>query len=95
MARNDNVSIPAGVWTQLTNADVTEIRVQNRSGYTVELMATADTTQPTNSEGAIVMPPNGLLAADITLAQLWPGVSGAVRVWAKCTQAADLGVSHA
>jgi len=40
MARNDNVEIPPAVWTQLTNADASSIRVQSVSATEMMLQAT-------------------------------------------------------
>ncbi|MDV7144463.1 hypothetical protein R3X27_17435 [Tropicimonas sp. TH_r6] len=95
MARNEHISLTAGKWTQLTNSDVTEICVQNLSGSIVTLQATTDEIEPTSDGGGKRLMPNAILAADITLDQLWPGVSGAARVWAFCQFGSSLSVSHA
>ena len=95
MARNDNVAIPALTWTQLTNANATAIRVQSVSGSEMTLQATNGVTAPTTQVGAIVLAGGGVLAADLTIAQLWPGVTGANRVWAFATAASVASVSHA
>ena len=61
----------------------------------VLLLATNGTTAPANTDGHIVLLRGQTLPADLTLAQLWPGVAGANHVWA-CTQAViTLQVSHA
>ena len=95
MARNDNVAIPAITWTQLTNANATAIRVQSVSGSEMTLQATNGVTAPTTQVGAIVLAGVAVLAADLTIAQLWPGVTGANRVWAFATAASVASVSHA
>jgi hypothetical protein len=95
MARNDNVTIPAITWTQLTNANTTAIRVQSVIGSEMRLQATNGTTAPTTQVGVIVLAGGAVLAADLTIAQLWPGVTGANRVWAFTTAASVASVSHA
>ena len=81
MARNQEVEpCPAGQWTQLTNADVTEITLQVLYGGDVYIRFTTDTTTPTEAQGALWKSGDGVLQAPITdLTYL----SGAVRVWAK------------
>jgi hypothetical protein len=82
MAQNTTVSLAARAWTQLTNADVSAIRIQNASGYLLKVKATAGATPPTDDLGAIWIEPFRIIATDLTLAQLFPGVSGANRVYA-------------
>jgi len=95
MARNDNVAIPALTWTQLTNANTTAIRVQSVILSEMTLQATNGVTAPTTQVGVIVLAGGAVLAADLTIAQLWPGVTGANRVWAFATAASVASVSHA
>jgi len=45
--------------------------------------------------GTIVLGGGNVLAADMTIAQLWPGVAGANRVWAFANTASVASVSHA
>ena len=47
MARNENVTLTAGTWTQLTADDASVVGVQNKGGYAVILMATTAATPPT------------------------------------------------
>lgn len=96
MARNDTFGLPSGAWTQLTNANASAVRVQNRSGYSILISATHGTTAPTTVNGAIEVLPFQTLAADMTLAQLWPGVDPAAnRLWAWSDNGATVSVSHA
>jgi hypothetical protein len=95
MARNETITIPAATWTQLTNANAAAARVQNRSGYSVLLSATPNATAPTTTAGAVELLPGQILAADLTFAQLWPGVTAPVRLWAYCDLSATLSASHA
>lgn len=95
MPRNSDVLCPAGVWTQLTNGDVTALMVHNPSSLSVLLKATAGTTAPVDTGGGIMLGPKETLTAATELAHLWPGVSGANRVWAYPGDPVSLGVSHA
>jgi len=95
MARNDNVAIPAITWTQLTNANATAIRVQSVILSEMTLQATNGVTAPTTQVGVIVLAGGAVLAADLTIAQLWPGVTGANRVWAFARTPSVASVSHA
>lgn len=95
MPQNADVSLTQGVWAQLTNADVTALRVQNLNGYHVHIKATVGANAPTTLAGSIILPPFGAIATDLTLAQLFPGVTGANRVYAFCLNAGLVSVSHA
>lgn len=95
MARNDDVDCAADVWTQLTSGNVSAIRVGSDVKHIVKLQATLGTTEPSSDAGSVHLPVGSTLAADLTLAQLWPGIDGANRVWAKPDGAVTLSVSHA
>lgn len=95
MPQNTNIALTAGVWGQLTNADVTALRVQNLNGYEIKIKATVGAVAPTDATGAITILPYGAIAADLTLAQLFPGVAGANRVYAFADIPAIVSVSHA
>jgi len=95
MARNDDVTLVANIWTQLTNANAAAIRVANAGVSSVLLKATSGVAAPTNTTGSIVLNSGETLAADLTLAQLWPGVAGANRLWALSGTNSTVSVSHA
>lgn len=95
MPANTNIALTPDVWVLLTNADVTALRIQNRSGISIILQATVGAGAPSGDGGAVELLPYGALAADMTLAQLWPGVPGANRVWARSWSGAMVSVSHA
>jgi hypothetical protein len=52
MAQNTTISVPASTWTQLTDADVTNITFQNVSSNHVLIKGTTDATAPTSKDGA-------------------------------------------
>lgn len=95
MAQNTTLTLTAGVWTQLSNADITAIRVATLGTEAIWLAATVGATPPSNTDGAVPLLPGQIMAADLTLSQLWPGVSGANRVYAQSTNTAKVSVSHA
>lgn len=99
MPHHATVTIPARVWTQVTASAVTALRVQNLGPYTVEVQATAAETAPTNDDaggaGAFELAAGFALAADRPLSDIWPGVTGAARIWVRCAAVAKVSVSHA
>lgn len=95
MAQNTTVSLAAGAWTQLTDGNVTAMRICNLGTEGIWLQATVGAVAPTNTSGALPLLPGQVMAADLTLAQLWPGVSGANRIYALATVASRVSVSNA
>lgn len=99
MARNDGVAVPANVWTQLTGGDASAVTVENPTSLDVQLLATAGASQPEESQASLDasrrLPAGAILLADVSLAQLFPGVAGANRLWALAPRAMTLRVSHA
>lgn len=95
MARNDNVACAALAWTQLTNGNATAVRVHNLGTQAIALKATVGATPPTDTTGAIGLQPGETTAADLTLEDLFPGVSGANRLYAYAYVASTVSVSHA
>jgi len=98
MARHDTLTIPPQTWTQLTNADADAVRVQSRSGQ-VFLQATAGATAPASAHsgfgGALLFDYADTITAALVLADAFPGVTGANRLWAWCEGQCTLSVSHA
>lgn len=101
VARNTDITLTADTWVELTASDVTAVRIQNFSRFMVAVQATtgvapSGATQADKVKGAIRMLGNDGMAADLTLALTFGGVTGAVRVWAYCVgQTVDVSVSHA
>lgn len=94
MAQNTTTTLTAGAWTQLTDADVTNITFQNISGYHMLVKATTDATTPTDASGSIRYNP-GQGERNVAMTDLFPGLTGADRVWAYSDQAIEVFVSHA
>lgn len=96
-ATNATTAVPANTWTQLTTSDVTALRLQH-SGARIWIMATVGAVPPAGSPSgmaSIAVDPLRILATDVTLAMLWPGVTGATRVYAFCDVPNAVSVSHA
>lgn len=94
MAQNTTKAIAAATWTQLTDADITAITFQNIGGSFVLVKATTNTTAPTTSAGAIRYNP-GQGERNVAMSDLFPGLSGADRLWAWSDAATLVVVSHA
>lgn len=94
MPQNTTITVEAA-WELLTDTNVTEITFQNIAPGAVYVTATNGTTPPSASaEGLIYRSFEG--EAKRPLADLFPGVSGANRVWARSTSTdAKVFVSHA
>ena len=93
MAQNTTINLTPETWTQLTDADVSSITFQNKSGYHILIKGTADATAPTNAAGAIRYNP-GQGERNVLLSDLFPGIS-ATRVYAYAPNGAEVMVSHA
>lgn len=95
MTQNTTISLVAATWTQITDANVSGIRVANLGTEAIWLQATIGAVAPSSTNGALPLLPGQILAADLTLAQLWPGVPGANRVYALAPAATRVSVSNA
>lgn len=93
MAQNTDIVLAIGAWTQLTNADVTAITFQNKSGGFILVKGTIGATAPTDDDGAVRYNP-GQGERNVSLSDLFPGIS-ATRVYAYTDAGAEVMVSHA
>ena len=80
MPQNTTVAI-TNDWTMVTDANVTAITFQNVNAYAIQVIGTNGTTTPTATGGINYNPGQGERAVD--MADLFPGVSGANRLWAR------------
>lgn len=81
MPQNTNKGLISDAWTQLTDANVTRITFQNVGTGFILVKATATAVAPTNRDGALRYNP-GQGERAVNLADLFPGVTGATRLWA-------------
>lgn len=94
MPQNTTTTIAAATWTQLTDADVSRITFQNVGSNHVLIKATIGASAPTNATGAVRYNP-GQGEKNVLLADLFPGLTGANRVYAYSPDATQVVVSHA
>lgn len=95
-AYNGDITLPDSVATLLTTSDVSAVRVQNTGEGDIRLKATVGAVVPTSWVGALTLRPGEAFDAGITLANLFPGVSGANRVYALTSRGyGKASVSHA
>jgi len=93
MARNTDILLPTATWTQLTDADVTSITFQNKSGDYILVKGTVGASAPSDDDGAVRYNP-GQGERNVSLSDLFPGVA-ATRVYAYAPTGAEVMVSHA
>jgi hypothetical protein len=92
--RKDSVDVAARTWTQITNADVTEITFQNLDDGDIRITATAGATAPTTLNGALRYR-SCMGEVKWVLADVFLGVTGPNRVWVYAEKNASVFVSHA
>ncbi|PIE06591.1 MAG: hypothetical protein CSA74_11640 [Rhodobacterales bacterium] len=93
MPKNTTVSCPAGVPTRLTDDAVAAARVVGSQDF--HLCATTGPTPPASTDGSVMLLPWSVLAADLALADLFPGVGESVHLWAWPKSGnVDVSVSH-
>ena len=93
MAQNTDIPLPTATWTQLTDADVTSITFQNKSGDYILVKGTVGASAPSDDDGAVRYNP-GQGERNVSLSDLFPGVA-ATRVYAYAPNGAEVMVSHA
>jgi len=95
MAQNTTVSVPANTWTQLTNADVTNtITFQNLDiAFPMRVKGTTSASAPTTDTASIEYEARQG-ERNVALADLFPGLSGVVRLYAYSGNAISVFVSH-
>lgn len=94
MPLNDNISIPRNTWTLLTAANVTALTFQVQNSTPVRIKATVGAVAPTDLDGSIIYDESeGEIS--VSLADMFPGVSGANRVYAYAFQRSSVAVSYA
>ena len=93
-ARNADVAVAANTWTALTDGDVSgNITISSRYHYDIFLKAAVDGTTPTTFAGAVAY--NARMGEQgKTIAELFPGLSSPDRIFAYCSEATVVNVSH-
>ena len=96
MAKNALQTVTSAVPQEMTAGDVTNISVQNQDpGRVLLLFPSVDGAAPLEGAGSILLPPRHMLVNE-ALVDLFPGVSGANRVFGQAPAGAVIAlVSHA
>lgn len=95
MPQHTNKPVGPTNWAELTDANVTAITFQNVSAMPITVTATNGTTPPAADAGGLTYAA-GQGESNRMLAELFPGVSGANRVWARSSNGTQqVFVSHA
>ncbi len=84
---------PPADWVELTEADISSATFQNTGDQPFYLQATTG-DKPTTVDGSIEYPA-AAKETNVTIASLFPGVSGADRLWAYANKQTTVMVSHA
>ena len=95
MAQNAILPIPAGVWTLITDSDISAASWVNAGPMKIWVTATIDTTAPTSFGGAWPYEPGMGECSDRALSILWPGLTGRDRLWAYSDVKGQVTISHA
>lgn len=99
MPQDTTITLAQRQWTQLTNADVAGLAFQHLGQNPVSIMATGGpqpANQPGTSNSARILRPGEHFPDTVLLADLWPGIASAVRLWAWAESAGEkIAVSHA
>lgn len=85
MAKHELQTVTNADPQEITAGDVTHISVQNRSrsmGQDLMLFASVDGVAPAEGAASVILPP-GQMFVNEALVDLFPGVSGANRVFAQ------------
>lgn len=93
MAQNTTISVPADTWTQLTDADATNVTFTVLDGVAY-IKATVDATAPTTMAGSVKYTPAMPGERNVPILELFPGIAG-VRLWAFAHAPVNITVSHA
>lgn len=95
MAQNTTITVPPRAWTQLTNADATNVTVQiiNSNGA-VLLKPAIGAVAPTDELGALRLPKEDFIL-NTALQNIFPGADAVTRLYAYAEDGADVLISHA
>lgn len=95
-ARNTNITADPGAAVAVSDGAILSVRVYLYNGAVV-LQATATNVAPTSQEGGLPISAGQTLAADLTLAEIFPGIGPeAMYLWCFAIgKRAVMSVSHA
>ena len=98
-ATHQSIELTPLDWTQVTTADVSSAALQNKTGYGILVLATAGATKPATTPAVLATAyeylPNAGFDATRTLAEMFPGITGANRLWVYTPMGGRVVCSHA
>lgn len=90
---NTTVNLTPDTWTQLTDADTSDVTFENVGQYDVYVVGTAGAVAPTSLDGALRYPPTkGEIKR--ALSDMWLGGSGLNRLYAYSKNGGSVMISH-
>lgn len=93
-ARNTTITCPDDIPTKVSDGAVANARVVGTKRFT--LIGTAADVAPVSQSGGLPMLPHSVLTADISLADLFPGVTGPYYLWVwPDSGSVNISISHA
>ena len=82
-ALSENITLSADAWTQITDGETTgDISVYLLSGGPIVLRGTASASEPSGTDGMLLVK-NGHGWSEATIAEKFPGVSGADHLYGR------------
>ncbi|MFV0333643.1 MAG: hypothetical protein ACK5JR_06180 [Tropicimonas sp.] len=88
------ITAPAEQATLVTSIPVSALRAQNQGADSCSLQVSASSTVPPASwDDAVAIAPGAILAADLPVAELWPGTASAY-IWARGANGVSLSVAY-
>lgn len=95
-AMHTTMTVMPGPARPLSNGEAAAVRVHNLNGASIDIQVTNTNVAPTSRDGALPLAVGLTMAADLSLAALFPGVGpGPFYVWAFASTATIVSVSHA
>lgn len=94
MAQTTNISVPARTWTQISDGNIAAVTFQNVSEFDIFIRGTVGAVAPTGGASGIKYEPTrGEVNRPMT--DLFPGTSGANRLYAYSESNAVVFISNA
>ena len=93
MSRRD-VIVLGGTWAELTEGNVSALRLQNQGPGNFKFFGVVGQVQPANTQGGILVPAYQGHDSQTTLAYLFPDTPAANRVYAYAEQTTTISVCH-
>ena len=87
-------TLPAGVAVLLTDSDVTSLTLQNVNPRAAWVLGSTDGETPPEDWGGALLVGPGEGRANVALADLFPGIAGVPRLWARADAGGAIAVGY-